>query len=709
MTATAYRQKSLQLHPDKLAQRGQTMTEEQATEYNTIQQAYAILTDEKQRQMYHAMGMSPARHHFWTTGGLHHPTACLENLSRASCENKTRLVLISALILCAILLQPILLAARVNAIHNEAKALHETSWILIFMPTWLYFVGSILFWAFLAIVVPDQRWALVVSCLENVAWFIGGLLLTIAWDRADGRDTSWHALATPFYCAIICRIYGLGLQIQSIRRDQARMVTLDYLQQQQEATSIRTGNDRHLTEEHIAELARDHIIVTHDPEEFLIALKIMEQSQPEAPSLSVEDIEALKVSTSAEFRAADDAVHHYQQTIAVYTLIWIPLTALIASKVDGDISVSWWVIFLPLWLYFVGQIVASCSMACCGTAAPEIVIIESSTGNGADETAANDPSSDGPAAQPPPQSRATDENQPNSQLGGNQPLSTGHTTEVSENRNRDAAAIDVAEHCTDERDGIHVMEMTVGVDTSKGDKMNRSTDASQSFTNWAPSEGEIKELASLNDLSNKQEKVDNDRGDDVPPEADDDPGIEVDEETYRAWKSAFAKAEESAQERQMRATMTCCCVCFQAIILCLTVAKLDDDYPPHSESEGESSGFNAFWVMFPVFFVAGLMLCCCSCGIYCAAGLEDLIEEHKDDPSEEHDPEADASEAVEVDEISPQAEEIHTDANDQQRKEMGSNTLPLIPLEAELRAEEQSKGDSHGSHAPLESDITDLD
>lgn len=126
----AYRQKSLELHPDKVQQKGHVDSAQAARVYEKVQEAYAVLQDKDKRQEYHALGCSPARYRFVHQGGLANPVAMMDNLAKASPFDKTRLVLVVAVLLAMLLLQPILIAAKLNAILEKDGSLKDTKWIL---------------------------------------------------------------------------------------------------------------------------------------------------------------------------------------------------------------------------------------------------------------------------------------------------------------------------------------------------------------------------------------------------------------------------------------------------------------------------------------------------------------------------------------------------------------------------------------------------
>jgi len=48
----AYKKKSLQMHPDKLAQRGQTLSPADQARFQRMKEAYECLNDPKRRRLY---------------------------------------------------------------------------------------------------------------------------------------------------------------------------------------------------------------------------------------------------------------------------------------------------------------------------------------------------------------------------------------------------------------------------------------------------------------------------------------------------------------------------------------------------------------------------------------------------------------------------------------------------------------------------------
>jgi hypothetical protein len=99
------------------------------------------------------------------------------------------------------------------------------------------------------------------------------------------------------------------------------------------------------------------------------------------------------------------------------------------------------------------------------------------------------------------------------------------------------------------------------------------------------------------------------------PKGDSD-GIPIDEETYRAWQSAYEEAESGAIEEQAKASSEWCYLTVQLMVLIMVVAKIDQGYWENDDDDSSDHGFNTFWILFPFFLFFGLILCCCACLIY---------------------------------------------------------------------------------------------
>ena len=177
----AYRKLSLKFHPDKIAQRGggAEKKEAAAVEYERIQEAYHVLIDEKKRLKYDALG-TPTRYRFVERGGFADPQSLYENLIGSSLEDKSRLVGLFGIAILLVLMQPILIAAKVNQSLRGEGPLENSSWIAIMIPFWVVGGLFVLFtFAVAAFFVASTRDRLPICLtgLEHFFWYLGIMFL----------------------------------------------------------------------------------------------------------------------------------------------------------------------------------------------------------------------------------------------------------------------------------------------------------------------------------------------------------------------------------------------------------------------------------------------------------------------------------------------------------------------------------------------------
>ena len=174
-----YRKLSLKLHPDKIAQRGgdSTRREEAAAEYEKIQEAYQVLIDEKKRLKYDAYG-TPTRYRFVEQGAMADPQSLYENLTSASTNDKSRLVGLFFVAILLVLLQPILVAAKINQTLNAQGPLESASWFAVLVPYWI--MGGLLIvltFVAAAFVPARERLAICLTGVEQFFWYLGIIFL----------------------------------------------------------------------------------------------------------------------------------------------------------------------------------------------------------------------------------------------------------------------------------------------------------------------------------------------------------------------------------------------------------------------------------------------------------------------------------------------------------------------------------------------------
>lgn len=568
----AYRQKSLALHPDKVAQRGEENPEVAAAEYEFVQQAYTVLNDSEQRQLYQAVGRSPCRFRFLTTGGLTNPMSLFENLSRASVADKSRIiVLLSTLLFIFVLLQPILIAARVDAqadfqaCVNRMEstvascrdiAMIEAKWTVVLIPCWILYSLIIAFWMAMAYLAPKEaRVRVVFSLAEHLFWFIAFIVLARAWDKQSNK-VNWHGVSVPFYLALIVRILGNVVSVRSLRSEQNKMVSPTFVRQQE---------GENISEERLAELEEMYVVVSPDDEAVVLTLRVM-NSDPDAPALTDEEIEEIRVQSSPEFQSSDRVIKSLHNSTASTILIMIPFVSLVAARLEDQITASWWVVFLPIWLYFAVKVFLSLFVCFCGSmptrqeAMAMMVHANTEAATTQEEIAAAQLSE-----------QEAHQKQQDDKPSSLEPSNTPSSGDIS---------------ASPSQGGENTANHTTATTTSH----DRETSSANMFR-----AAESKSDVNLDHIANV-------------PQAQGTNGNAKDGE---AADFSFEPTEAEI-EAQANARLSCCTVIFQIIITTLLVGKLDQEY----ETEDPSPSYSAFIVLLPIFFITAVLICCCSVLIY---------------------------------------------------------------------------------------------
>jgi hypothetical protein len=558
----AYKVKSLQLHPDKVAQRGEDAASA-ARQYERVQEAYACLNDQKNREQYHQLKSSPAYYRFVVTnaGGFLHPVALYENLQKASCVDKTRLVVLVTLFLMLALLQPILVAAKVNQTVRGSGALTGTPWVTLLTPLWVshgLFLGLML-----VLSTVTRQPVLVASLLEHTCWLAGEVLLARQWDRSGtALQLKWHVVSVPFYLGLVFRILSAVLVVMEMLRTQMRMISPDKLR----------ADHPDWTDEQFMAAEDEYCIITVDEEAVEHSVHLLTVAE-EGP-VTEEDLEALRIELSPEYQATSSMIKDQSKSVLYILVFGFTFVALVASKLEDQIFVSWWTVFVPIWVYLGQSILYYLLVCCCLSTGDPVMIIQRPQNDGDEEAgAANDQE---PAARPGPSSS-----------------SNFASVEGSMKEFNEQSAPEVSKPATDtpERKAGEMRQCPAPASVSETPAPARDDKPPRELA-----------VASENPEPEREEDVNDVQEERMP---------HLDEDTFRAWQHAQEKAESSAMEKEAKASSACCLALFQLIIVCLIVGILQRDY-----EQPNPTGYNAMWVLFPIFLVVGLIFCLCACLIY---------------------------------------------------------------------------------------------
>lgn len=127
----AYKRQSLQMHPDKLAQRGQTATEEDHAKFTRMKEAYEVLSDPHKRETYDAIGERGMK---WIEEPFSiDPQELAHNFATSSAFDRSKIFAIFVAIAVAVLLLPLLVCLHVDGAFGP-----DASWLATFTPLWLW-------------------------------------------------------------------------------------------------------------------------------------------------------------------------------------------------------------------------------------------------------------------------------------------------------------------------------------------------------------------------------------------------------------------------------------------------------------------------------------------------------------------------------------------------------------------------------------------
>lgn len=127
----AYKRQSLQMHPDKLAQRGKTVTEEDQAKFTRMKEAYEVLSDQHKRETYDAIGERGMK---WIEEPFSmDPQELAHNFATSSILDRSKIFAIFVGIAVAVLLLPTLVC-----LHTDGTFGETASWFATLTPLWMW-------------------------------------------------------------------------------------------------------------------------------------------------------------------------------------------------------------------------------------------------------------------------------------------------------------------------------------------------------------------------------------------------------------------------------------------------------------------------------------------------------------------------------------------------------------------------------------------
>jgi DnaJ domain/Transmembrane Fragile-X-F protein len=127
----AYKKQSLLMHPDKLAQRGMTVTPESQARFTRMKEAYETLSDSHKRETYDAIGERGMK---WLEEPFSiDPQELAHNFAKSSVLDRSKIFAIFVAIAVSVLLLPVLVCLHVDGAFGP-----NASWMATLVPLWIW-------------------------------------------------------------------------------------------------------------------------------------------------------------------------------------------------------------------------------------------------------------------------------------------------------------------------------------------------------------------------------------------------------------------------------------------------------------------------------------------------------------------------------------------------------------------------------------------
>jgi hypothetical protein len=201
----AYKRQSLQMHPDKLAQRGQTVTEQDQARFTRMKEAYEVLSDPHKKEAYDAVGERGMK---WMDEPFSiDPQEVAHNFATSSVLDRSKIFAIFVAIAAAVLMLPLLICLHVDGFFGPNAA-----WFATLIPLWFWDAFILVYHARVIMMgpiqrpehIPEEEWVdplpmkkRYISLARFVLIVLFEILVALKLDEV--LNVSWIAIFSPLY------------------------------------------------------------------------------------------------------------------------------------------------------------------------------------------------------------------------------------------------------------------------------------------------------------------------------------------------------------------------------------------------------------------------------------------------------------------------------------------------------------------------------
>ncbi|GFH44866.1 hypothetical protein CTEN210_01340 [Chaetoceros tenuissimus] len=574
----AYRKKSLQHHPDKVAQFAKTQNksaEEIQAQFVRIKEAYETLSEPKKRTAYDVLGAEggklintylDSKNDHTSQGSGFDFYKIVQNFAEANFGDRCKLFSMVLVLVAFFLIIPILICVKIDGILSGSQSsLAQADWMVLLSPLWV--LNILIFWydVFAGAILAAMR----VSCI-----FALEILLALKWDASV--DYKYSVILIPIYIHQILLIVHNLVVMKMVQKDIARMVTVRYLEKTiipglneegdenvENQAPQRTYQD--LTEEELEDINEAYIIITEDPD---VVGDDQSVDAPESFCGLEEEVKlSLAIASSPEYEYANMIRSHAFESIIKTVVYRMPFLVILTLQLDQDRGWNWNIVFIPIWIEVILATLTACFGTCLGPMAipnkneEEVQIFQVDL----DDDAAGDDSNKSEANEDESPCVESDQEQ-TSLLTQEEPIDIGKTDIEAGQENAEAAAISpLVETKTEE---------PITSEVTKDEPLSQPIEP-----NAVPSQ-------------------------EIPSAANN--------EEYNQYDNMGMQMDSEAAEEHAKSMGSCCYYIYFIIALSLFTVKLNES----TDSDEDNNGFSSLWILFPLFFIAFIITLSCACCIF---------------------------------------------------------------------------------------------
>jgi len=201
----AYKRQSLIMHPDKLAQKGHVVTEEDKVRFTKMKDAYETLSDPHKRETYDAIGQKGLK---WLEEPLSmDPNEMAHNFATSSTLDRSKIFAIFVTIFISIFLLPFLLCLQFDGVFGP-----NAQWSKVLIPLWIWNVIVLVYHVRVVGMgpipkpdhIPEEEWVdplpvstRIISLIKFIVFVAFEILAALRLDEVI--KTKWALVFIPIY------------------------------------------------------------------------------------------------------------------------------------------------------------------------------------------------------------------------------------------------------------------------------------------------------------------------------------------------------------------------------------------------------------------------------------------------------------------------------------------------------------------------------